>query len=144
MKIKLNDAQMRVLSLLAERGPMTTSRTTHHDQVSGSCATSLVDRHLAKVVWTGEPRTYHVEITHLGREALAAYEPPHQGTNRRASRAGGHGRAVDQATRAGEQPVDPAGGAGGDAEAGGGAAHAGLESGDGGAEPTQPLPPRAQ
>lgn len=62
----LSHAQQRVLTAVAD-GPKRTSKTTHHDVVSGACATGLVTKGLLRR--TGKWSEY-VELTDLGREVL--------------------------------------------------------------------------
>jgi hypothetical protein len=71
---KLTRSQKRVLELLAEKGPLQTTRTTHHGSVSGRSASGLIARNWAKYVFTRTERfgisQCRVEITELGRQAL--------------------------------------------------------------------------
>jgi hypothetical protein len=72
--MKLTRAQKRVLELLVERGPMPTTKTTHHGSISGRCATGLIARGWADYVYTRTPKfgisQCKVEITDAGRQAL--------------------------------------------------------------------------
>jgi hypothetical protein len=80
--MKLSQAQVRVLTLLASNGPMDTSKTTHHNYVSGICAHTLermglVEHQLpglGRMEWRGFDGYVldnPVRITEAGRKALS-------------------------------------------------------------------------
>jgi hypothetical protein len=83
--MKLTKAQVRVLTLLADNGPMDTSKTTHHNYVSGISAHTLERMGLVerRRPWFSELYGKDgylldnpVKITEAGRKALSENSTP--------------------------------------------------------------------